>query len=320
MNTERKAQIEKIRQLPDQLAALLDGLAEEQLTTQFIPGEWSVAQNVHHLFDSHLHSYLRCKLILTETHPTLKPYDQNVWAQLPDATTADCAASLSGLRGLHGRWVTFWQSLPDDAWERTAYHPESGVVTLADQLRYYAAHGEGHVYQIAHTLVAQPDVSRNLTAVRLLAMAKAERFYFANVLAQVDEARLEEPGVEADWSVKDIVHHVTTWEGLMAHWLAEAVRGIVPERPQSDNDIEQMNAGIFAAGQSRPPADVLAEFQAGEQTMITAVRAVPETDLLDPNRFAWRKGSPLWHLVGGNTFWHYPEHANAIRAWLAHNG
>ncbi len=314
--TDRQAQIEKIRQLPAQIEALIAGLAEDQLTTAFIPGEWSVAQNVHHLFDSHLNSYLRCKLILTEDRPTLKPYDQDVWARLPDAATGDCLASLAALRGLHGRWTTFWETLPDDAWSRAGYHPENGVVTLADQLRIYATHGEGHIHQIGHTLAAQPDVSRNLNSTRLLVMAEAERIYFANVLAQVDEARLEEPGITGDWSVKDVVVHITAWEGLMAQWLAEAVRGVTPDRPRSDADIDRMNAEIFAAGRAKSPADVLADFQAGAEKMVTAVRAVPEADLFDPNRFAWRNGTPLWHLIGGNTFWHYPEHADAILAWL----
>jgi hypothetical protein len=151
---ERQVLIDKLRRLPAQLAELTQGLTPEQLTTPYLPGEWTVAQNVHHVADSHLNSYLRCKLMLTEDHPTLKPYDQDVWAALPDAQNADLTSSLALLTGLHARWVLFWQTLPQGAWTRTGYHPENGEVRLVDQLIYYAAHGEGHIDQITRTLAA----------------------------------------------------------------------------------------------------------------------------------------------------------------------
>jgi uncharacterized damage-inducible protein DinB len=152
---ERKTLIDTIRALPERLAALVGGLSDAQLTTQFLAGEWTVAQNVHHLADSHMNSYVRCKLIATEDHPTLKPYDQDRWAAFPDAQSADLSTSLALLQALHARWVTFWESLPADAWARTGNHPESGTVSLDDQLALYAAHGEGHLDQIRRTLAAE---------------------------------------------------------------------------------------------------------------------------------------------------------------------
>lgn len=152
---ERLKLIDKIRHLPAHVEELVIGLSVPELTTHFIAHEWTVAQNVHHLADSHMNSYIRCKLILTEENPTLKPYDQDAWAALPDAQSADLATSLTLLKQLHTRWVTFWETLPEDAWRRTGFHPENGTVTLEDQLRSYAAHGEGHIDQIMRTLAAQ---------------------------------------------------------------------------------------------------------------------------------------------------------------------
>jgi hypothetical protein len=152
---ERKALIAKIRALPEQLESLVGGLSPRQLTTAFLEGEWTVAQNVHHLFDSHANSYIRCKLALTEDSPPFKPYDQDAWAALADARDADIDISLTLLRALHARWVRFWESLPDDAWERSGYHPQYGQMSLDDILRSYAAHGEGHLDQITRTLAAQ---------------------------------------------------------------------------------------------------------------------------------------------------------------------
>ncbi|MEZ4637887.1 MAG: putative metal-dependent hydrolase [Caldilineaceae bacterium] len=148
----RQTLIEKISALPAQIAALTTGLSSDELTTAYIPGEWTVAQNVHHLADSHMNSYIRCKLIATEEQPPLKPYDQDQWARFPDATNADIAGSLALLTALHGRWVTFWQNLSAEDWARTGYHPENGVVALDQQLVLYAEHGEAHIEQIQRTL------------------------------------------------------------------------------------------------------------------------------------------------------------------------
>ena len=151
---ERQELIAKFRALPTQVEQLVADLSPAQLTARPLPGEWSVAQNVHHLVDSHLNSYVRCKLIITEDHPTFKPYDQDRRAALPDASQADITDSLAILRHLHGRWVVFWESLAETDWNRTAHHPESGTVSLADQLQIYADHGEGHLDQITRTLAA----------------------------------------------------------------------------------------------------------------------------------------------------------------------
>jgi len=152
--TDRAALIAAIRRLPDELAALVAPLSSEELTTAYIPGEWTVAQNVHHLLDSHMNSYVRCKLILTEDRPTLRPYDQDAWAALADAGAPDLADSLAALRGLHARWARFWESLPAAAWARAGFHPENGDVSLATLLVAYAGHGAGHLDQIRRTLAA----------------------------------------------------------------------------------------------------------------------------------------------------------------------
>ena len=129
---DRTILIEKIRQLPNEIEALVNGLTPAQLTAHFLAGEWSVAQNVHHLADSHMNSYVRCKLIATEDNPTFRPYDQDLWAELPDAKTAELSVSMALLRSLHLRWVLFWESLSEAEWQRAGLHPDDGMVTLAE--------------------------------------------------------------------------------------------------------------------------------------------------------------------------------------------
>jgi hypothetical protein len=152
---QRPALIEKIRILPAQLRACVAGLTEEQLTTHFLVGEWTVAQNVHHLADSHMNSFIRTRLILTEERPALRPYDQDRWAELADSGTTALEESFCILEGLHQRWVRLFESLDEAGWRRAGMHPEIGEVTLDDILQIYAAHGEGHIDQIERTLAAQ---------------------------------------------------------------------------------------------------------------------------------------------------------------------
>jgi hypothetical protein len=154
-SAQRQACIEQIRQLPTELEALVGALSVEQLTTPYLANEWTVAQNVHHLADSHMNSYIRCKLIATEERPSLKPYDQDQWADFIDAQNSDIAVSLALLSSLHARWVAFWETLSNEAWDRVGYHPENGDVTLDTLLETYAAHGLGHLDQIRGTLAAQ---------------------------------------------------------------------------------------------------------------------------------------------------------------------
>ncbi len=152
---QRREMIEKIRSLPAQLRERVSGLTDEQLTTHYLAGEWTVAQNVHHLADSHMNSFVRLKLILTEDRPTLKPYDQDRWAAMVDANNPAIESSLGLLEGLHTRWAALLESLREDEWRRAGLHPEIGEVTADDLLRIYAAHGEGHIDQISRTLAAQ---------------------------------------------------------------------------------------------------------------------------------------------------------------------
>lgn len=120
---QRQAMIDRIRCLPNELEACISGLTEEQLTTHFIEGEWTVAQNVHHLADSHTNSYIRFKLTLAEENPPLKPYDQDVWADMVDATSGDITSSLILLRGLHSRWANLLEGFSDEDWIAPATIP-----------------------------------------------------------------------------------------------------------------------------------------------------------------------------------------------------
>jgi uncharacterized damage-inducible protein DinB len=140
--------IDEIAQAPARLRAAVDGLSAEQLDTNYRPGGWTVRQVVHHLPDSHLNSYIRFKLALTEDQPTIKPYDENSWSALWDAQTAPPEISLDLLEALHRRFVIVLKSLDRKDLARTFLHPDIGVVSLEKNIALYAWHGRHHVAHI----------------------------------------------------------------------------------------------------------------------------------------------------------------------------
>src|SRR5437870_6008986 len=110
----RSAAIEAIAMCPAKMREAVAGLSDAQLDTPYREGGWTVRQLVHHVADSHLNAYFRHRLALTEEQPTIKPYDENLWAQLPDAKTSPIEISLALLDSLHDRWVRLWRSLTAD--------------------------------------------------------------------------------------------------------------------------------------------------------------------------------------------------------------
>ncbi|MBZ0279194.1 MAG: putative metal-dependent hydrolase [Anaerolineae bacterium] len=151
---ERRERINRIRRFPSELEVAVKDLTEEQLMTEFIHGEWTVAQNVHHVADSHMNAFIRTKLLLTEANPTIRPYDQDKFAERVDSFDAPIQYSILLLRGLHHRWVALFESLSEAEWARPGVHPESGSITVESILITYSDHGAGHLDQISRTLAA----------------------------------------------------------------------------------------------------------------------------------------------------------------------
>jgi hypothetical protein len=145
---DRAAWIKDLVYLPAALQTAVDGLSEHQLDTPYRPGGWSVRQVVHHLADSHLNAYCRFKLALTEDNPTIKPYEEARWAELPDST-GPIDMSLDLVDALHRRWVPLLHEMRDDDWERTFFHPEQNRALRLDWvLGLYAWHSRHHVAHV----------------------------------------------------------------------------------------------------------------------------------------------------------------------------
>jgi hypothetical protein len=145
---ERAAALDAIAATPAKLRQAVAGLSDAQLDTPYRPEGWTVRQVVHHLPDSHLNAYLRTKLAITEDNPTIRPYAEARWAQLPEAKTAPVEVSLALLAALHERWLLALRGLAAEDWQRPLLHPETGAFTLEQLIGLYAWHGRHHVAHI----------------------------------------------------------------------------------------------------------------------------------------------------------------------------
>lgn len=143
-----KSAIDTIAALPSEIRTATKGLTDSQLDTPYRPDGWTVRQVVHHVADSHMNSYVRCRLALTEDEPTIKPYDEAKWAMLPDARHEDIGVSLDLIESMHRRWTVLLRSLNDKDWARTFRHPERGLMRLDVNSLLYAWHSKHHVAHI----------------------------------------------------------------------------------------------------------------------------------------------------------------------------
>ena len=144
----RASAIDAIAELPARLREAVRGLNDTQLDTAYRPGGWTVRQLVHHIADSHMNGFVRVKLALTENAPTIKPYDEKTFADLPDMRLP-IEPSLVILDGLHTRWVAIYRGLSPEQFERTFFHPEHGrTFTLEQHAQSYGWHCRHHLAHI----------------------------------------------------------------------------------------------------------------------------------------------------------------------------
>jgi hypothetical protein len=145
----RKRLINDIRYLPSLLEIAVQTLDAHQLETPYRPGGWTVAQVVHHVADSHMNGFTRVKLALTEDNPTIKPYDQEAWAELADVQYTPINISITLLHALHARWVAVLEHMEAKDWDRTFFHPGNNAsYDLSTHLANYSWHGLHHLAHI----------------------------------------------------------------------------------------------------------------------------------------------------------------------------
>ena len=148
----RDSCLQTIEQLPARFRSLAGNLTDSQLETSYRPGGWTIRQVVHHVPDSHMNAYVRTKLAATEEAPTIRTYEEQLWAELPEAKSGPVAMSLDLLEAVHRRWLAFLRSLAEPDLQRAFVHKEWGHVTIDEAIAMYAWHSRHHTAHIEQAL------------------------------------------------------------------------------------------------------------------------------------------------------------------------
>jgi hypothetical protein len=146
--------IATIENFPSKIKKLTSTLSVEELNWIYRPKGWSIKQIVHHCADSHINSFIRFKLALTEDVPTIKPYEEALWAELADGNSNDISPSIQIIQGVHARWVLLLKSLGVKELKRQFFHPENlKIASLEETIGVYAWHCNHHLAHIEQAIL-----------------------------------------------------------------------------------------------------------------------------------------------------------------------
>jgi hypothetical protein len=160
-----------------------------------------------------------------------------------------------------------------------------------------------------------------MTAARLATILQDERAAWNALLAAVGPSRMELPGVEGDWSVKELVAHLTWYEQAVVDGAHQVMTtGAYTRRAMDGGNIDERNAHIAAESRSRSVGDVLAEADAVFSQLLQVIAAIPDNILNDARLLGLPDDVPPWMRVANNSYAHYRQHEEPIRAWLARHG
>jgi len=149
--------INTIEVFPDRLNDEVHNLRESELEKRYRRDGWTIRQVVHHCADSHMNSFIRFKLALTEETPSIKPYHEGLWAEQPDGKNHSIEGSLRLLEGLHARWVYLLRNLSEKDFDKEFFHPGThSLISLKTNIGIYAWHGEHH---LAHIIEAKRNAA-----------------------------------------------------------------------------------------------------------------------------------------------------------------
>ena len=162
-------------------------------------------------------------------------------------------------------------------------------------------------------------MAEQMDKTRILDEMRTKYAALEEILTPLDDTQMTTAGVNGDWSIKDIMAHITSWHHRLLDRLHAAMRNEKPTLPaiSTDEEMHMLNEQFYQENKSRPLSEVLNDFHTSYRQIVELVQSMNEEDLIDPQRFAWMRGDPLWYLVAGDTYEHYLEHSQPIKDWLA---
>lgn len=155
------------------------------------------------------------------------------------------------------------------------------------------------------------------TKAQFLAQLKADRADFEMALRDLYDEQMTAPGVEGNWSVKDVLAHITFWEVQALSWLQAGLSGRAPGPglETTPDETNRLNLQNYHENKDRPLYDVIDEFHATFLRILALVEALPDDQLLVPAHFAWAGGKSLADHLRSETVEHYAEHRTALYVW-----
>ena len=161
-------------------------------------------------------------------------------------------------------------------------------------------------------------MSEQVDKIRILKEMGTSYAALEEILTSLDKTQYFIEGVMPGWSIKDILAHIASWQHRLLRWLDAAVRNEEPtiSGPNNVEEMDALNAQFYQENKALPLDEVLTDFRTTHQHIMDIVQAMHEEDLMNPHRFAWSKGEPLWQAIAGDTYEHYREHIEQIQEWL----
>ena len=152
----------------------------------------------------------------------------------------------------------------------------------------------------------------------LLETIRTQRATFESLFAGLTDSQMATPGVEAAWSIKDLLAHIAAWERLATDRLHAALTGDPLNFPliQGDADADQFNAEVYAQHKDQPLPEVQREYQEAHNAFMAQIESLDEEFLPKPLPFDWAGKLTAQVMISANTHWHYAEHAEALEKWL----
>ncbi len=140
--------IERVKALPTQIAAEVEGLSEDELRRRPAEGAWSLKEVCGHLRDDSEVWRRRLYMMITQTDPVLPAYDQEAMVSQGAYQEADIATVLGDFKRLRLEMVDLLSGLTLEGWERTGQHPDWGRRTIRQGMEMMVRHTEGHLEQV----------------------------------------------------------------------------------------------------------------------------------------------------------------------------
>lgn len=146
---------------------------------------------------------------------------------------------------------------------------------------------------------------------------------WANLQSALDgltEEQMHQPGVVGEWTIKDVLAHITAWQTRLITALFKAEKGFTPDTIESGQTVDQLNEKFYREMKDRSFEQVWDDLDASYYQLLTRLQGWKEKELFDAQRFKWMKGEPFERYIAGDSYEHYAEHAAQIREWRKQNG